>query len=124
MSLRLVNILLLAGLSICYLEWGKGNSGLLIGIEYELFVQSGRDVRTFTHPFILLPLIGQVLLLVNCCLPQPRKWLTITGIVLPGALVLMVLLVGILAKNPKIIVSTLLFIGVSVYFFVKRKSVK
>lgn len=124
MSLRLINILLLIGLSICYLEWGKDNSGFLLQMGYGIFTNSHRNARTFTHPFVLLPLAGQLMLLCNSCLPRPRKWLTIAGILLPGLLVLMVLLAGILSKNPKIIASTLLFIGMTVYFFVKRKSIR
>jgi len=123
MKLRLINILLLTGLSICYLEWGKDQSGFLLGMEYEIFTGSHHSLQSFTHPFILLPLAGQLMLLCNICLRRPRKWLTIAGILLPGLLVLMILLVGMLAKSPEIIASTLLFLSTAVYFFVKRKSV-
>jgi hypothetical protein len=102
---------------IGYLEWGGGNSGFIFQLEYDAFTKDFHQ-GAFLHPFILLPLIGQVLLLVSLFV-QNRK-LIIAGIIFLSVLMLMILLVGVLSLNLKIIASTLPFLTLSVFFLLHR----
>jgi hypothetical protein len=121
MKLRFINIALLLSFLICYLEWGGNNSGFVSQLEYQLFAQGSNLHRSILHPFILLPLTGQLLLLYNTLAPKPRRVLTIPALLLLSLLVLMVLLTGILSGNWKMIVSTIPYLVVSVYFFVRKR---
>ena len=105
----------------CYLEWGKDQSGFFGQMEYDL-IFGNKLSSSITHPLIFLPLAGELLLLYVLFQKQPNKKLVRTGILLLGTLVGIVLLVGILAGNPKIIVSTLPFLTAAVmYFLASRK---
>lgn len=103
---------------LCYLEWGGGNSGFLVQLEYDLFFKTSQP-NSFLHPLILLPLAGQILLLLSVLLPN-RK-LTLSGIVLLSLLVLMILVVGLLSMNLKIILSTLPFLALSIFYILKYR---
>jgi|WetSurMetagenome_2_1015567.scaffolds.fasta_scaffold237993_2 hypothetical protein len=106
---------------ICYLEWAGGNSGFIAQLEYDLFRQ-GIHKNSFFHPLILLPLVGQILLLVFLFLPNRR--FTIASILLLSVLVVMIFIVGVLAMNFKIILSTLPFIVLSILYIFWSKEKK
>jgi uncharacterized membrane protein YhhN len=98
-------------------------SGFLFQMEYELFADASKVISSILHPLVLLPFIGQVVLLISMFLKKPNRKLTLLVIALLGVLVFMVLLVGVLSLNMKIILSALPYIGLSVYyifFFQKR----
>lgn len=114
MNTRIANVLLLVSSLICYLEWGGGNSGFLFQTEYAVFIKRSSD--SFLHPFVLIPLIGQILLIASTLKKQPSKLLTLIGLSMIGLLVLMVLFVGLLSMNAKIVGSTIPFILISVFF--------
>ena len=94
----------------CYLEWGQGNSSFVFEAEYLLFFQKSGKADSLTHPLILLPFIGQLLVLYSLFQKPPRKRLVFIGLSLMGLLVVMVLLVGILSRNAKIALSTVPFL--------------
>jgi len=114
---RLLPLFIFLSTFLCYLEWGGGNSGFLFQLESDLFFKS-TEASSFVHPLILLPLVGQVLILISVFLPN--KKLTLAGILLLAVLVLMILFVGILSMNLKIILSTLPFVTLSAYFIFTR----
>jgi len=122
MNIRIINLLLLVSSLICYLEWGRDNSGFLFQVEYAVFAKASAD--SFLHPLVLIPLIGQILLLVSTFKKQPSKRLTLIGLLLIGVLVLMVSLVGLLSMNAKIVASTVPFIFISVFFILKYRKLK
>lgn len=103
--------LLAAGLFISfffgYLEWGTGNTAFVYEGFLEVISNAQRLKSNFTHPLIVLPLIGQIIFLVSSFNKSLKnKWL-ITALVLTGLLFIMILLAGILSTNFKIIVSAL-----------------
>ncbi|MBK7910171.1 hypothetical protein [Candidatus Pollutiaquabacter sp.] len=102
-----------------YMEWGGGQSITLAQAEYQLFFQKPLSSDTITHPLILLPFAGQVLLLVNLILAKPRRRLGTFGLVLMGLLALMILLVGILSRNVWMILSILPFLSLAILHFRK-----
>ena len=115
---KIINLGLFLSFLICYLEWAGGNSGFIFQLEYSVFALNANQ-NTFTHPLILIPLIGQLLLLISVF--YPNKKLTLLGIILLSVLVLIILLVGILSLNIKIIASSLPFIAIATFFLVNYK---
>ena|SRR6218665_3189010 len=118
---RVFPIAFLLTFLLCYLEWGGGNSGFLLQMEYDVLFK-GQYSDSFKHPLVLIPFLGQLLLLISIF--RPRKKLILAGIILQGILVFMVLLVGGLSLNPKIFFSALPFVGVLVLFIRYNKAQK
>ena len=116
LQLRLLLIFLAVSPLVCYLEWGTDQSAFLYEIEYDLLFGSKASQGAFTHPFVFLPMLGQVLLLISAFLKRPSRRLAIFGIAGIGLLVLMVLLTGILGGNWKVIASTMPFLLASLIF--------
>jgi heme A synthase len=118
--------LLLLGIWIsflfCYLEWGQDNSGFMFQMEWTAFMEARKSLSAIVHPFILLPFLGQILVLIAIFQKRSRRRLVVAGVLLLSLLVLMILLVGILAFNLKIILSTVPFLLIAVYvlFFCTR----
>lgn len=122
--------LLLLGLIITslfgYLEWGANQHVFLIQAEATVFTRLTDDPGMLLHPFILLPLLGQLLLLINLFRKKPNKWLTYAGIACIGILLLFLFFIGILSRNLRILLSTVPFLsicGVTLYDHLRRKPV-
>jgi hypothetical protein len=103
----------------CYLEWGTGQSSGQSAFLYEgvleIFSQRENAVENFTHPLILFPLSGIIILLYQAFRPVPsRRWVYI-GLALLAILVLLILVAGIFAANWKMIASTLPFLVSAVW---------
>ncbi|MBK9983713.1 MAG: hypothetical protein IPP15_22910 [Saprospiraceae bacterium] len=120
--LRLINTGLLLSFLVCYLEWGHDNSSFVFQVEYLVFFQKDHSANTFTHPLIIIPFLGQLLILFTIFQKKPGRRLTWIGLILLGILVLVILLVGLLSLNYKIILSTVPFILFSMLFIVKRQA--
>lgn len=123
---KLINAGLIITVLFCYLEWGANNMhAFLFQIEYEIF-QTSDKAGTFTHPAVIVPLIGQLLLLITLFQKKPSRVLSTIGLIMLAALVLLVLLVGLLSLNWKIIVSTSPFLVVAFFYFRmwKREKIK
>lgn len=114
---KLINLGLLLSPLVCYLEWGKNQSSFLFQAEYLLFFGSSNTANSFTHPLVLLPFCGQLLILYSLFQPHPNRRLTLIGLLMMAPLIFMILLAGLLSLNPKIILSTIPFVVVSVLFF-------
>jgi hypothetical protein len=121
-KIRIIKIAIFISFLFCYLEWGGSQSSFIYQMEYSIFSEDD-NVSAFTHPFILLPLIGQVILLVSIFLNERSRILTRISIIFLSVLVLMILLVGVLSLNIKIIASTLPFLLLSLYYFFSGKKV-
>ncbi|HND86990.1 MAG TPA: hypothetical protein PK971_01610 [Saprospiraceae bacterium] len=92
-----------------YMEWGGGHSAYVWQVEYDLLRGTGVQADTLSHPLVLLPLLGQVLLLALVFMTRPaRRWVWV-GLSLVGVLMLMLTVVGLLAFHPRILLSVLPF---------------
>lgn len=111
---KILNACLLLSSFAGFLEWGQGNRAFLVEAEVELFSRLTTDPSGFLHPFILLPLLGQVLLLVTLFQKKPGWILTLCGMACIGILLLFVFVIGIMAANFKVMASTLPFICTAV----------
>lgn len=105
-----------------YLEWGK-NSAFVGGIEYTLLFEQAKTSDTFIHPFILFPLLGQVILLVLLLVRQPKFWWTVIAASGIALLFLMLFVVGVLSFNPRITLSVLPFLGCYGVLLFNRKKI-
>lgn len=110
MSTVVIRLLLVLAFMLCYLQWAD-QSRFIFQMEYEILFRP--QASNFAHPLILLPFLGQILILVTLFLKQVRKWMIYAGILLMGVLVLMVFLAGALSLNGWIVLSTLPFITVA-----------
>ena len=110
MNSRLLNAVLLATSLIGYLEWGTDQSLFLFQGEVELFSKFVADPMSVLHPFTVLPFAGQVLLLVTLFQKKPSRRLTLLGIASIGLLFVMILFIGVIGPNVKMIGSALPFL--------------
>ena len=80
------------------------------------------DPQSAMHPFILLPLAGQILLVITLLQKTPGRLLTYLGMTGIGVLLLFMFFIGFLGSNFKILLSTLPFLITA--FFVIRHNKK
>lgn len=122
MRAKLLNLLLIITSLFGFLEWGKGYYAFLFQAEYEVLRKLFTDTMSAVHPFTLLPLFGQILLLVTLFQKKTGKILTYIGIACLGLLLGLMFFIGILGMKFKIIISTLPFLVTAVT--VIRKSIR
>jgi hypothetical protein len=115
MKAKILNALLLVTSLFGYLEWGGNNHLFLFQAEGEIFSKLISDPTSVIHPFILLPIIGQALLLITLFQKTPQKLISYISIGSLGVLLAFMLIVGIMSLNLKIIVSTIPFLVTVVY---------
>lgn len=112
MKNRLLIVLLLITSLFVYLEWGGDNSSFLFKLEFDVLKKLISDPVSVLHPFVILPLLGQMLLLIALFFNSPGKWLLFAGIVFLSLLPAVILLVGLLSVNIKILLSLLPYLVV------------
>lgn len=108
----------------CYMEWPPDNHFFIFQILYGLLFEYGKGASSYAHPFVILPLVGQLLAIVALFLPNPKRWLVLTAIICMGVLALMLLLVGALSLNWKMLLATLPFFASVVWcwrLFIRKK---
>ena len=113
MKSKILNSLLIITSLIGYLEWGGNSHSFLFQAETEILSKLFIDPISIFHPFTLLPLLGQLILLVTLFQRTPNKTLTFIGIGSLGILLLFMFVIGLLSINHKIIISTIPFLVVS-----------
>lgn len=97
-----------------YLEWGGSNSAFLFQGELGVIDKLVSDPVSAAHPFTLLPMFGQVLLLVTLFQREPSRLLTYIGLACLGLLLIFMFLIGLFSFNFKILLSTIPFIVTAV----------
>ena len=112
---------------LCYLEWGTDKHYFIFQMEYLFFFSTENISESFKHPLILLPFIGQLLLIISVFQKKPSAKIILTGLLMLSALVFMIALAGALSINLKMVSSTLPFIVIGVFFvirFFKKDNIK
>jgi len=99
-----------------YLAWGGDNSAFIFEAEYQILFRQGDMANTFAHPMVLIPFLGQLLVLIALFQKKPDKRLVISGIALMSILFLLLFAIGFMGGDYKITLSTLPFIGFSVWY--------
>lgn len=100
-----------------YLEWGGNNSIFLAEIEWQLLTGAA-DKQTYMHPFVAIPLLGQLLLLITLFQKTPSKWLTYAGMLSIGILLLFMLVIGVMSGNMRELFSAVPFLATAVMVIV------
>jgi hypothetical protein len=123
MKSKVLNLLLILTSLVGYLEWGRGNKSFLFQAEAAIFSKLFSDPISILHPFTVLPMLGQVLLVVTLFQNRPGKTLTYISIGCLGILLGLMFVIGLMNLNYKIIISTIPFIVVSVIAIIHYKKI-
>ena len=115
MKSKLFSFLLLITSLIGYLEWSGKNQIFLYQAENEVLQKLFTNPISIIHPFTILPILGQLSLIVTIFQTEPNKKLIYFSILALGILLVFMFIVGIMALNYKIIISTIPFILVSFF---------
>jgi hypothetical protein len=121
MKAKILNGLLIVTSLFGYLEWGGNNHIFLIQAEVEIITKLITAPKSVMHPFVLLPLIGQVLLTITLLQKTPHQWLSYIGSACLGILLIFMFIIGIMSLNFKIICSTIPFLVILCYTFIYLK---
>jgi len=106
---KLLTVLLLLTSLFGYLAWGNGKHAFLFQAEADVLAKAIYDPLAVLHPFVLIPFVGQLLLLFTLFQKQPGRLLTLLGLAALSILMVLLLLIGALSFNLKIAGSTLPF---------------
>jgi len=110
MKIKILNFLLIITSLIGYLEWGGDNHIFLFQGEAEVVYKLFTNPGSVIHPFILLPMIAQILLLITLFQKSPSKKLTYISISGLGLLMGFMFIIGLISLNFKIFLSTIPFL--------------
>jgi hypothetical protein len=113
MKSKLYSLLLLITSLLGYLEWSGNQHIFLFQAEIEVFSKLFSNPLSILHPFTILPILGQIVLLITLFQEKPRKALIYFSISTLNILLVFMFIVGIMAMNFKIIISTIPFILLS-----------
>lgn len=111
----MLNSLLLLASFVGYLEWPPDNHGFIFQLEAEVLRLAKTNATSVAHPFIMLPFIGQLLLLISLFQSPPKRWLTLTGLLCTGLLMLLLFVIGLLTANTGIVASTLPYLLIALF---------
>lgn len=117
MKAKILNILLVLFSLAGYLEWGTDNRCFLFEAEYEVLSNLFTNPEKAIHPFTVIPLLGQILLLITLFRKKPARILTYAGIICLGLLPAFMFFIGLIGMHFKILVSTLPFLATAIYIF-------
>jgi uncharacterized protein YacL len=110
MKSKIYNALLLLTSLLGYLEWSGGNHIFLLQAEAEIISKLLQGSTSVVHPFTLLPLLGQILLLITLFQQKTSKILTYISIGGLGLLLGFMFAIGLMVLNFKILLSTIPFL--------------
>jgi hypothetical protein len=107
-----------------YLSWGKESTAFLFQMEYEIITKLFTNPTSTLHPFTVIPMLGQLLLLITLLQKTPTTILLKTGIGCLLFLIGFVFIIGLLSLRVPIIVSTIPFITLAFFTLKSLRIVK
>jgi NAD/NADP transhydrogenase beta subunit len=113
MKAKILNFLLVVSSLIGYLEWGGNNAIFLGQAELDIIQKIFWDPLSVAHPFVLLPLVGQIILIITLFQKQPSKSWTYISMLMIGLLLGFMLIIGMISLNFKIAASVIPFLVIS-----------
>ena len=114
MKSKILNFLLITFSLFVYLEWSGNQHIFLFEAEIEIFSNFFTSPKSVIHPFIVLPLMAQFLLLFTLLQKTPSKKLTYIGVFGLSLLIYFILFIGLISINYKIVISTIPFVFLSI----------
>jgi hypothetical protein len=109
-KLKLINASLVAASFVGYLEWGQNNHIFLGEAELQIIKKAFTAPSQILHPFIILPLLGQLLLLYTLFKKQPGARISLIGMSCIGILLAFVFFIGIISRHWYTVLSALPFL--------------
>lgn len=119
MKIKSLNLLLVITSLLGYLEWSGSSHSFLFQAEAAVFSKIFVDPKSVIHPFTILPLLGQLMLLFTLFQKEPSKIITYIGISGLSLLLIFIAVIGMLSLHMKILLSTIPFMVVA--FMVMRQ---
>lgn len=110
MKAKILNFLLVITSLLGYLEWGGNNAIFLGQAEFDIIQKIFWDPLSVAHPFVLLPLVGQIILITTLFQKQPSKSWTYVGLLMIGLLLGFMFIIGVISQNLKIAASVIPFL--------------
>jgi hypothetical protein len=114
MNSKVLNILLILSSLGGYLAWGGNQHIFLYKAEAEILSKLLTNPASVLHPFTILPMLSQLLLLITLFQKTPSKILSYWSIAGLGLLMGFMLIIGIISLQYKIVISTIPFIIISI----------
>ena len=111
---RSILLLFISSLFV-YLSWGPCNEAFLGQIEIDVFKKLLSDPVAALHPFTMIPLAGQLLLLLTMFQSEPNKFLIKLGIYSLLLLIGFIFIIGLISMKWKVFLSTIPFIAIAIY---------
>jgi hypothetical protein len=124
MKSKILNFLLILFSLFGYLEWSGNQHIFLFEAEIEIFSKLFINPKSVIHPFIILPIIAQFLLLITLFQKTASEKLTYFSVFGLGLLLGLMLLVGIISLNYKIVISTIPFVLLSILTILNHRKQK
>ncbi len=121
MKLKILLLILLISSFWGFLEWGPDKRFFLFEIEYQIISEIFMKKSIIFHPFIIIPFLGQILLVINIFQKYPDKKLTYIGIISLGLLIGFIALIGIISFRYNILISTIPFL-ITAFLTIKKIS--
>lgn len=112
-KIKILNALLILTSLMGYLEWGKDNHAFLFQAEGQILLRLINEPVAVVHPFTVLPMIGQLILLTTLFQKNPGKILTYMGMAGIGILLAFMFIIGLISLNVKILLSTVPFLVIA-----------
>jgi hypothetical protein len=114
MKVKLLTFLILLSSLLVYLEWSKTERMFLFEIEATILWKFFTDFSSVLHPFIILPFVGQMLLIFSLFQKRLSKWVIYLGISMLSVLIVFIFLIGLLSLHVEITLFAMPFIVLSV----------
>lgn len=114
MKIKILILLIILSSFFGYLEWGKDSKMFLIEGEIDIISKLFSNPGSVLHPFIILPLLGQALLIITLFKTKSGKTLSLLGISFIALLILLITFISVISLNYKMFLSTIPFIILSV----------
>ncbi len=124
MKKKLLNLGLILASLIGYTEWGTGNSTFLFTAEADVLIKMFTNASSVIHPFTVIPILGQLILLFTLFQREPGKLPTYIGLSALSLLIVFIFLIGIMSMNFKVLLSTAPFIALGIYTVMQYRGKK
>lgn len=106
-------LLLIPAFLLCYMEWGGGQSGFVWDVFIKVLTEKEKLRDNLMHPVILSGLLGMLAMLYCGIAAHPPRKVQLITLLLPGIVVLLILLSGLLSQNVKMVLSAFPYITIS-----------
>ncbi len=124
MKSKILNFLLIITSLFGYLEWSGNSHMFLFQAEGEIILKLFTHPTSVIHPFTVLPMIGQIILLITLFQKKPNKTLTYIGMGGLGILLTFMFFIGVISLNSKILFSTIPFLIISIFTIKFHRNIK